>query len=55
MTILQFLIHPVHGCCSTGELMALSKSDRAGYDLLRKWAEEEMKLKNIPLDESKPK
>jgi hypothetical protein len=55
MTILQYLIHPVHGCCTTGELMSLSKSDRQGYDTLRKWAEEEMKLKGIPMDVTEPK
>ena len=53
MSVLQYLTHPVHGCCTTGELMQLSKVDKAAYTKLRDWAMEEMKNKGIEIEAPK--
>jgi hypothetical protein len=50
MSVLQFLIHPQYGCCTTGELMALNRMDKDGYKKLTDWAREEMTNRGIPID-----
>ena len=52
MTILQYLTSPSTGCCTTSELMAFSKIDKAGLETLKKYAREEMNNKGIAISEA---
>ena len=54
MTALQYLIHPVHGCASAGEIVALAKVDKAAVDMLKSYARVEMTARDIPIDEPAP-
>lgn len=47
MTALQYITHKEYGCCTTGELMAISKANKQDMEDLKKWAIEEMKNKGI--------
>lgn len=49
MTALQFITSPIYGCCTTGELMALSRQNKQDYEDLKKYAVEEMKNRGIEL------
>lgn len=51
MSPLKYLTDPTHGCCSTSELIALSRSDKAAMETLKNWAIEEMKAKGIEVTE----
>ena len=51
MTPIQFLTSKEHGCCTTGELLQMSKVDKPGVDTLKEWAKAEMKNKGIELTE----
>lgn len=58
MTVLQFITSPIHGCCTTGELMAFSKQDKEGFENLKVWAKAEMEKKglaDVPAAESMTK
>ena len=52
MTALQYLVSKEFGCCTTGELMALSKADKAEMAKLKEYAVQEMKNRGIPVSES---
>lgn len=54
MNLLQFLTSKEFGCCTTGELMAFNKADKAGYLKLREWGEQEMKNRGMVVEEVKP-
>jgi len=47
MSTLQYITSPVYGCCTTGELMALSKVDKEAMMKLKEYAAEEMQRKGI--------
>jgi hypothetical protein len=53
LTTLQYLTHATMGCCTTSELMALSREDREkgtkNVDKLKEWAREEMTIKGIAI------
>jgi hypothetical protein len=47
MTTLQYLTHKDYGCCTTSELMAMSRANKKDLEDLKLWAAEEMKKKGI--------
>lgn len=49
MTVLQYLTNKETGCCTTSELMELSRSDKPSVETLKKWAREECAHKGIEL------
>jgi hypothetical protein len=51
MTPLKYLTDPVMGCCTTSELIAMSKADKQSMETLKTWAIEEMKSKGIEITE----
>jgi hypothetical protein len=50
MTIVKWLMST--GVCTTAELLALKRENPADYVRLAEMAMEEMKAKNIPIEES---
>lgn len=52
MTALQYLVSKEFGCCTTGELMALSKQDKTEMAKLKEWAVAEMKARGIQVTET---
>ena len=48
MTQLKYIM--ASGVCKTGELLELKRNNPDDYDILVKWAEEEMRFNNIPID-----
>ena len=51
MTVLKYLIDPQTGCCTTSELMALSRDDKGAMAKLKEYAAEEMKNRGIEITE----
>lgn len=51
MTPMKYLTDPQTGCCTTGELIALSKANKSDMETLKRWAIEEMANKGIELTE----
>jgi len=49
MTTLQYLTHKDFGCCTTAELMALSRANKKDLEDLKAWAREEMEKKGIEI------
>lgn len=49
MTPLQFITSKEFGCCTTSELMAYAKDNKAGFETLKQWAIEEMGHREIPV------
>jgi hypothetical protein len=49
MSVLQYITSPVHGCCTTSELMALSKANKKDMEDLKEYARAEMKNKGIEI------
>jgi len=47
VTTLQYITHKEYGCCTTSELMALSKEDKPALEKLKEWAIQEMQKKGI--------
>jgi hypothetical protein len=47
MTPLQFITSKEFGCCTTSELMAFAKVDKAGFETLKTWAIAEMGNRGI--------
>ena len=53
MTTLQYITSPTTGCCTTGELMTASKTDKTILPKLKEYAEAEMKNKGMEIDAPK--
>ena len=51
MTALKYLTESK--VATTGEILAMKREDPKGFNTLLKWAEEEMKHNNIPVDAPK--
>ena len=51
MTPLKYLTDSITGCCTTSELIALSRADKQSMETLKTWAIEEMKNKGIEITE----
>lgn len=51
MTLLKYVT--TSGVCTTAELLNLKRNDPAGYDILLKFAAEEMAHNNIAIEEAK--
>lgn len=51
MSPLKYLTDPINGCCSTSELIQLSRADKQSMETLKQWAIEEMKNKGIEVSE----
>lgn len=51
MTWMKYLVES--GACTTAELLQAAKTDATLKDTLKKWAYEEMKNKDIPIDDAK--
>jgi len=49
LSTLQYITHPTYGCCTTSELMKLSKDDKEAMMKLKEYATEEMKLRGIDI------
>lgn len=51
MTVLQYLTNKDTGCCTTSELMQLSREDKAYVTALKEDARKEMNNKGIEITE----
>lgn len=51
MTPLKFIIDPIYGCATSGEVMAYAKNDKAGFETLKQWAREEMANRGMAVEE----
>lgn len=49
MTALQYITSPIYGCCTTSELMQLSKNDKEAMMKLKEYAAQEMKNRSIDI------
>lgn len=49
MTALKYLLST--GVATTTEIMALNREDKAGYQLLMKWAKEQAKNQGVEIEE----
>ena len=49
MTTLQYITHKDYGCCTTKELMELSRANKKDMEDLKAYAEQEMKNKEIAI------
>ena len=47
MTTIKYLTSPDTGCCTTAELIALSRTDKSVLETLKRYAAEEMRNKGI--------
>jgi len=50
MSVVKFVTHPQFGCATSGELISYSRIDKPGFEMLKKWAEEEMKNRGIEIE-----
>ena len=48
MTALTYIVKS--GACTLAEMSALMRTDKASSDVLKKWAVDEMKALDIPVD-----
>lgn len=53
MTVLQYLTSKEFGCATSGEILALNKTDPDAVKQLRVYAIAEMEAKGIPIDQPK--
>jgi len=47
MTVLQYITHKDYGCCTTSELMAISRVNKKDMEDLKVYAAQEMKNKGM--------
>lgn len=51
MTPIKYLTDQATGCCTTKELLDLSRADKAAVETLKQWAKDEMSARGIPVEE----
>lgn len=49
MTVLKYIVESK--ICNTGEILALKRENPQDYNIIVKWAREEMLKNNVPIEE----
>ena len=49
MTVLKYIVNSK--ICNTAELLSLKRENQADWDIIQRWAREEMEFNKIPIEE----